>query len=114
MFDLTGKVALVTGSTTGLGKSMALHLGRAGAMVALNYANNVERAEKTLASSRRRGGALFRGSVDDADSVTRLEEEIRESSAPSTSSSSTRRPRSPSGPSRSTTGSSTSRCSTSS
>ena len=84
MFDLTGKVALVTGSTTGLGKSMALHLGRAGAKVALNYANNVERAESTLAEFQAEGltGALFRGSVIDADSVTRLEEEIRESLGP--------------------------------
>ena len=81
MFDLTGKVALVTGSTTGLGKSMALHLGRAGAKVALNYAHNVERAETTLAEFEAEGltGALFRGSVIDPDSVTRLEEEIRES-----------------------------------
>ena len=47
-FSLRGRVALVPGSTTGLGKSMALALGRAGAKVALNYHNNAARAEQGL------------------------------------------------------------------
>lgn len=33
-FSLKGRVALVTGSTTGLGKSMAVALGKAGARIA--------------------------------------------------------------------------------
>ncbi|SVC08742.1 uncharacterized protein METZ01_LOCUS261596, partial [marine metagenome] len=39
LFSLKGKVALVTGSSTGLGKVMARALGKAGAKVALNYFN---------------------------------------------------------------------------
>ena len=55
MFDLKGRVALVTGSTTGLGKAMAFHLGRAGAKVALNFANNELRAAKALEEFREEG-----------------------------------------------------------
>ena len=48
IISLQGRVALITASTTGLGKVMARALGAVGAKVALNYANNKERAEKTL------------------------------------------------------------------
>ncbi len=37
MFDLKGKVALVTGSSRGIGKSIALKLAQAGADVVVNY-----------------------------------------------------------------------------
>ena len=46
---LAGKVALVTGSTTGLGLAIAIELGRRGAKVALNYAHNRARATKAMA-----------------------------------------------------------------
>jgi NAD(P)-dependent dehydrogenase (short-subunit alcohol dehydrogenase family) len=39
VFDLTGKVAIVTGSTRGLGKSMAKGLAQAGAAVVINGRN---------------------------------------------------------------------------
>jgi len=45
---LKGKVALVTGSTKGLGKGIAKALGEAGSKVAINYLNNRENAESTL------------------------------------------------------------------
>jgi 3-oxoacyl-[acyl-carrier protein] reductase len=66
-FSLAGRVALVTGSSTGLGKATALCLGRAGAKVAVNYANSRERAERTLAELRAEGitAELFRASVVD-------------------------------------------------
>ena len=47
-FSLEGRVAFVSGSSTGLGKSMAMSLGAAGAKVAINYANNQGRAEEKL------------------------------------------------------------------
>jgi 3-oxoacyl-[acyl-carrier protein] reductase len=48
-FSLEGHIAIVTGSSTGLGKAIALTLGQAGAKVTINYANNHARAEKALA-----------------------------------------------------------------
>lgn len=62
-FSLRGRVALVTGSSTGLGKAMAFALGRAGAKVALNFQNNAARAEKTFAEFQAAGceGMLVRG-----------------------------------------------------
>jgi 3-oxoacyl-[acyl-carrier protein] reductase len=77
-FSLTGRVALVTGSTTGLGKSMALALSRAGAKVAMNYYNNTPRAEAAFAEFRAAGGEgmLVRGDVSSETDVPRLVAEI--------------------------------------
>lgn len=47
--SLAGRVALVTGNSTGLGKAIGLTLGRAGAVVPVNYFNNETRARQTLA-----------------------------------------------------------------
>lgn len=64
-FSLAGRVALVTGSSTGLGKVMARCLGLAGAKVAMNYANSTPRAEAALAELEAAGIAakLFRADV---------------------------------------------------
>ncbi len=44
-FDLTGKVALVTGAGSGIGKATAIALAAAGAAVAINYHRNEAGAE---------------------------------------------------------------------
>jgi 3-oxoacyl-[acyl-carrier protein] reductase len=77
-FRLDGKVALVTGSSKGLGKAMAFALGAAGAKVAFNYANGREWAERTFAEYEAAGykGGLFRASVIDEAEVARLNAEI--------------------------------------
>lgn len=54
--SLKGKVALVTGSSKGLGKVIAFALGEAGASVVFNYANNAETAEATFAEYQKGGG----------------------------------------------------------
>jgi 3-oxoacyl-[acyl-carrier protein] reductase len=77
-FSLENRVALVTGSTTGLGLAMAHALAGAGARVALNYANNSERAVRAFADFKAAGhtGALFRASVIDEAEVNRLVQEV--------------------------------------
>jgi gluconate 5-dehydrogenase len=54
LFDLTGKVALVTGSTSGLGQAIAGGLAEAGAAIIVN-GRNAERLEASVASFRKRG-----------------------------------------------------------
>ena len=83
-FDLKGRVALVTGSSTGLGKGIAFALGNAGARVAINYANNCERAEKGFAEYQAAGldGLLVQGSAINASDLTRVNREIRSKLGP--------------------------------
>ena len=77
-FSLSGRVALVTGSSTGLGKAIALGLGKAGAKVAINYNNNQERAERALDELKSEGVtcALFRGNAIDEASIASMFDEI--------------------------------------
>jgi glucose 1-dehydrogenase len=53
--DLTGKVALVTGASSGIGRACAIALGQAGADVALNYGRQHEPAESAAAEIRKLG-----------------------------------------------------------
>src|SRR5262249_46192572 len=57
-FDLTGKVAIVTGGGRGLGRAMAKALAQAGATVAVASRTLVE-VEETAAEIRAAGGASF-------------------------------------------------------
>ena len=77
-FSLRNRVALVTGSSTGLGKAMLAGLGKAGAKVALNYQNNASRAEASFAEIEAAGieGMLVRGDVTDEAEVGRMVDEI--------------------------------------
>ena len=56
MFRLDGKVALVTGGSRGIGRSISEHLARAGAFVVVNYVRGAEEAKKTVAAIEAAGG----------------------------------------------------------
>lgn len=77
-FRLDGKVVLITGSTGGLGRAMAVGLGALGARVAMSYAHDAERAERAFAALREAGGegVLVRGSVIEEEAVERVVGEV--------------------------------------
>jgi 3-oxoacyl-[acyl-carrier protein] reductase len=77
-FRLDGHVALVTGSTRGLGKQIALALASAGARTAMNYANDQVTAEAAFGELRRvsQDSCLVRADVTDPSSVDKLYLEV--------------------------------------
>lgn len=54
---LEGKVALVTGSSQGIGKNIAIRLAQNGAKVVVNYRSHPEGAEQTLDEIKASGGS---------------------------------------------------------
>ena len=67
-FDLSGRVALVTGASRGLGAAMALALGRAGCSVVL-WARHQRRLSRTRDALRGAGRETLAQSVDITDPV---------------------------------------------
>jgi 3-oxoacyl-[acyl-carrier protein] reductase len=83
-FRLDGRVALVTGSTRGLGRQIALALAQAGARTAMNYANDDHNAERAFHELMQvsNESCLVQGDVTDADSVNRMCREVADSLGP--------------------------------
>jgi len=77
--DLSGKTALVTGGTRGIGRAIALELARAGARVALNFLRNRAAADQAAAALCAVGPAplLVKANVAEDDHLDRLFDEIK-------------------------------------
>ena len=69
MSDLTGKVALVTGGSRGIGAATAKRLARDGATVALSYNSSPDRAQAVVDEITAAGGAAQAYAADAADAT---------------------------------------------
>ena len=74
MGKLTGKVAVVTGASKGIGAGIAKELAAQGASVVVNYASSKEGAEKVVAEIAKKGGKAIAigGSVAKAAEIDAL------------------------------------------
>lgn len=74
MGELTGKVAIVTGASKGIGAGIAKALGKAGAAVVVNYASSKDGAERVVKEIAQNGGKAIavQGDVAKAGDVKRV------------------------------------------
>jgi enoyl-[acyl-carrier protein] reductase III len=77
--SLDGKHALITGSSRGIGRGIALTLAEKGVKVAINYFQNESAANDTLAKVKERGsdGFLIQADISRADDISRMFEKVR-------------------------------------
>lgn len=79
MFDLHGKVALITGGSRGIGRAIALRLAKNGADVVVNYVRHRRDAEETVAAIEKMGRKCLavKANVAQEKDVLRMFEEIQ-------------------------------------
>jgi len=72
-----GKTAIVTGASRGIGREIAIMLGKEGARVAVNYSGSKEKAEEVVEMIKQSGGDAFaiQTNVSDAEQVKQMIDE---------------------------------------
>jgi len=81
---MTNRVALVTGSSRGIGRAIALRLARDGAAVAVNYRERRDQAEEVVGTITRSGGraVAIAGDLGNAADCTQLVDSARQALGP--------------------------------
>jgi 3-oxoacyl-[acyl-carrier protein] reductase len=84
MTDLSGRVAVVTGGSRGIGQAIAVSLSDAGAAVAVNYREKQAEAEAVARAIRAKGGKAHavRADVSQAGEVARMMAEVERALGP--------------------------------
>ncbi|WP_252503635.1 3-oxoacyl-[acyl-carrier-protein] reductase [Sporosarcina sp. Marseille-Q4943] len=72
-----GKTAIVTGASRGIGREIAILLGKEGARVAVNYSGSKEKAEEVVELIKQSGGDAFaiQANVSDSEQVKQMIDE---------------------------------------
>ena len=79
MFSLQGKKALVTGSSRGIGRGIALSLAKQGAAVVINYNSSEEKAAAVVEEIKQMGQEAFaiRADVGNLESIAAMYTEVK-------------------------------------
>lgn len=77
MSDLTGKTAIITGASRGIGAEIAKRFAQAGANVVVNYSGSQQKAEAVVEAINENGGKAIavKANVADAESVKAMVDE---------------------------------------